>query len=82
LPSQYYFIQNRHDNRNEQTQNLKFNIDYSPNEKNNFNLIKAASDAGVKLYFFKNQLRLNPHLVRKVLTTPFYRNRIDVVTFD
>jgi hypothetical protein len=51
-------------------------------EKNNFNLIKAASDAGVKLYFFKNQLRLNPHLVRKVLTTPFYRNRIDVVTFD
>lgn len=36
LPSEYYLIQNRFDNRLEQTQNLKFNVDYSPNDKNSF----------------------------------------------
>lgn len=29
LPSEYYIIQNRHDERLEQTQNLKFNADYA-----------------------------------------------------
>lgn len=36
LPAQYNLIQNRFDNRSEQTQNLKFNIDFNPNDKNSF----------------------------------------------
>jgi len=36
LPSEYYLSQNRFDNRFEQTQNLKLNIDFNPNDKNNF----------------------------------------------
>lgn len=38
LPSDYYLIQNRNDTRLEQTQNLKMNIDFSPNQKNSFGL--------------------------------------------
>ncbi|MEP7266228.1 MAG: TonB-dependent receptor, partial [Saprospiraceae bacterium] len=38
LPNQYYLKQNRHDSRYELTQNLKFNIDFSPNGKNQFGL--------------------------------------------
>lgn len=34
LPAEYNFIQNRHDNRGEFTQNLKFNTDWNINEKN------------------------------------------------
>ncbi|HSH64595.1 MAG TPA: outer membrane beta-barrel family protein, partial [Bacteroidia bacterium] len=34
IPSEYYLLQNRHDNRLEQTQNLKFNADYNINSKN------------------------------------------------
>jgi outer membrane receptor protein involved in Fe transport len=37
LPEQYYLLQNRHDLRFEQTQNLKFNLDFSPNRNNAFN---------------------------------------------
>lgn len=37
LPSEYYLTQNRFDNRFEQTQNLKLNIDFNPNDKNSFN---------------------------------------------
>lgn len=46
-------------------------------EKNKFNIVKAAEEAGVKVYFFKNQLRLNPMLVRKSLqsTKKIYRVR-------
>lgn len=47
LPAEYYLIQNRHDNRYEQTQNLKFNIDFSPNEKNNFSLELIGNTDGV-----------------------------------
>jgi outer membrane receptor protein involved in Fe transport len=36
IPNQYYLNQNRFDNRSEQTQNLKFNIDFNPNNKNSF----------------------------------------------
>lgn len=36
LPTDYYLTQNRFDNRYEQTQNLKFNIDFNPNDKNSF----------------------------------------------
>ncbi|MGZ3861990.1 MAG: TonB-dependent receptor domain-containing protein [Bacteroidia bacterium] len=36
FPDAYYLIQNRHDYRLEQTQNLKFNIDFNPDEKNSF----------------------------------------------
>jgi outer membrane receptor protein involved in Fe transport len=38
FPDEYYLIQKRFDNRLEQTQNLKFNIDYNPNDKNSFGL--------------------------------------------
>jgi CarboxypepD_reg-like domain/TonB-dependent Receptor Plug Domain len=38
LPENYSFIQNRNDNRLEQLQNVKLNIDFSPNEKHNFSL--------------------------------------------
>ncbi len=36
LPGEYYLSQNRNDNRYEQTQNLKFNVDFNPNSKNSF----------------------------------------------
>lgn len=36
LPQQYYLLQDRFDNRTEQTQNLRFNIDFNPNKKNAF----------------------------------------------
>ena len=36
LPDTYLFNQNRKDKRLEQLQNLKFNIDFSPNAKNSF----------------------------------------------
>ncbi|MGZ3866142.1 MAG: TonB-dependent receptor domain-containing protein [Bacteroidia bacterium] len=36
IPSEYYLLQNRRDYRLEQTQNLKFNVDFNPNEKNSF----------------------------------------------
>lgn len=36
IPSSYYLNQKRFDNRSEKTQNLKFNIDYNPNDKNSF----------------------------------------------
>lgn len=36
IPSSYYLNQKRFDNRSEQTQNLKFNIDFNPNDKNSF----------------------------------------------
>jgi outer membrane receptor protein involved in Fe transport len=36
VPLNYYLTQKRFDNRLEQTQNLKINIDFSPNEKNSF----------------------------------------------
>lgn len=36
LPDEYDLLQNRHDQRLEQTQNLKFNADYNPNKKNSF----------------------------------------------
>ncbi len=38
LPNEYYLTQGRYDNRFEQTQNAKLNIDFNPNEKNSFNL--------------------------------------------
>lgn len=34
IPSEYYLLQNRHDNRLEQTHNAKFNVDYNVNDKN------------------------------------------------
>ena len=34
IPSQYNLLQKRFDNRSEQTQNLKFNIDFNPNDNN------------------------------------------------
>jgi outer membrane receptor protein involved in Fe transport len=37
IPSEYYLIQTRFDDRLEQTQNLKLNIDFSPNTKHTFN---------------------------------------------
>jgi outer membrane receptor protein involved in Fe transport len=37
IPKEYYLLQNRHDNRGEFTQNLKFNIDWNINEKNSLN---------------------------------------------
>jgi outer membrane receptor protein involved in Fe transport len=36
LPEEYYLLQNRHDLRLEQTQNLKLNVDFTPNENNAF----------------------------------------------
>ena len=36
IPSEYLFTQNRNDNRYEQTQNMKFNMDFNPNDKNSF----------------------------------------------
>lgn len=33
IPNEYYLLQNRNDNRSEQTHNLKFNLDYSINQK-------------------------------------------------
>ena len=36
LPTDYFLTQNRFDNRYEQTQNLKFNIDFNPKDKNSF----------------------------------------------
>ncbi len=47
IPNEYSIIQNRHDNRLEQTQNLKFNADFNPNEKNNFNLEIIGNTDGV-----------------------------------
>ncbi|MDQ3845249.1 MAG: TonB-dependent receptor, partial [Bacteroidota bacterium] len=38
LPEEYYLLQNRHDLRLEQTQNLKLNVDFTPNKNNAFNL--------------------------------------------
>ncbi len=35
-PSDYFLTQNRHDNRFEQSQNLKFNADFNPSQKNSF----------------------------------------------
>jgi outer membrane receptor protein involved in Fe transport len=36
LPSQFYLVQNREDDRLELSQNLKLNIDFTPDEKNSF----------------------------------------------
>ncbi len=36
LPDEYYLIQNRHDDRSEGTQNLKLDVDFTPNRKNAF----------------------------------------------
>lgn len=36
LPDEYLLNQNRNDKRLEQLQNIKFNLDFSPNNKNNF----------------------------------------------
>ncbi len=36
FPTEYYLTQKRFDNRLEQTQNLKLNIDFNPNDKNSF----------------------------------------------
>ncbi len=38
LPDANYLFQNRHDNRNEGTQNLKLDVDYTPDRKNSFSL--------------------------------------------
>jgi outer membrane receptor protein involved in Fe transport len=38
LPDNYSFTQNRDDNRLEQLQNVKLNLDFSPNEKHSFSL--------------------------------------------
>jgi outer membrane receptor protein involved in Fe transport len=47
LPEEYSLVQHRHDGRYEQTQNLKFNIDFTPNDKNNFSLELIANTDGV-----------------------------------
>jgi hypothetical protein len=36
LPVEHFLLQNRFDNRFEQTQNLRFNINYSPGKRNSF----------------------------------------------
>lgn len=38
LPNEYFLTQRRFDKRTIQTQTARFNIDYAPNKKNNFNL--------------------------------------------
>lgn len=46
LPDNYLIDQNRNDKRLEQTQNLKLNIDYSPNNKNTFSFEVVGSSEG------------------------------------
>ena len=38
LPDKYDLIQQRHDDRNEGTQNLKLNVDFTPDRRNSFSL--------------------------------------------
>ena len=47
LPQEYSLLQNRHDGRFEQTQNFKFNTDFTPNDKNSFSLELIANTDGV-----------------------------------
>jgi outer membrane receptor protein involved in Fe transport len=47
LPNEYYLLQNRFDERFEQTQNFKLNIDFSPNNKNTFNFEALCNVDGV-----------------------------------
>ena len=46
LPEQYYFLQNRLDNRMERTQNLKLNIDYTLNSNNNLSFEAIGNTEG------------------------------------
>jgi outer membrane receptor protein involved in Fe transport len=46
LPEQYYFLQNRLDNRMERTQNLKLNVDYTLNPNNNLSFEAIANTEG------------------------------------
>ena len=60
LPDEYYLLQNRHDNRLENTQNLKFNVDFNPNKKNSFGLEILGNSEGQN-----NQETLRSTLKRK-----------------
>jgi len=46
LPDEYLLNQNRNDKRLEKLQNLKFNLDFSPNTKNTFSLEAIAGTEG------------------------------------
>lgn len=46
LPTEYFLIQDRHDDRLELSQNLKFNVDFNPNEKNSFSFEAIGNMSG------------------------------------
>lgn len=70
LPQEYSLIQNRNDDRYEQTQNLKFNIDFNPNDKNSFSLEMIANTDGVD-----NDEHLNTQLLTKTDSFQFKNTR-------
>jgi outer membrane receptor protein involved in Fe transport len=89
ITDEHFIEQQRNDERTEQLQNLKFNIDFSPNDKNNFSFEAIANKEGqdnnetlktiierANSSFFSNNIRHSLELERsKVGELAFNYNR-------